>query len=457
MVMRINDQDCQHIFPERCLLPASASAIIFTLQMFVLFLIHPANLLAQTPNRSMNQESSEVDVSDTLDPMKYYYDFEFRGPEAHAYAQELTRFAERLQHDEATFKADLSAKLDELRISLQISPDGMLKVYSWHDGDEGSAMNYHSIYQTYRDGRFRAVFMEDYYYEPRAVYQMETTDGPVYLIQYFSRESGWSYAIGMDAFTIDDDGRLKPVDIFERIPELYKSAEGYAASLAVECSPVPPSLYLEGAWVNKFFSTITEKDVYMPHYAKSEEPNTADGMTDFYHRFEWLSDNRWMVESCYFTNQYKRELIEGKWYLQEVQIQENEDYIDGVVYDKDKCIVFYSATNEETIEEPVLDEDMIDSNSSDNSAVDSVEWNNLVRELSMLSGVDYEILNDTILVMSYPQGYAETVYVKETYEIKKLTKDVLVLAADNTPQGYMIFVYGRKEQPIKYSKHNFIK
>ena len=170
-----------------------------------------------------------------------------------------------------------------------------------------------------------------------------------------------------------------------------------------------------------------------------------------------LSDNRWMVESCYFTNQYKRELIEGKWYLQEVQIQENEDYIDGVVYGKDKCIVFYSATNEETIEEPVLDEDMIDSNSSDNSAVDSVEWNNLVRELSMLSGVDYEILNDTILVMSYPQGYAETVYVKETYEIKKLTKDVLVLATDNTPQGYMIFVYGRKEQPPRYTKHNIVK
>lgn len=170
-----------------------------------------------------------------------------------------------------------------------------------------------------------------------------------------------------------------------------------------------------------------------------------------------LIDDRWMVESCYFTSQHKRELLEGKWYLQEVQIPHNQDYIDGVVYGKDKCIAFYSATNEETIEEPVLDEDMIDSNSSDNSAVDSVEWNNLVRELSMLSGVDYEILNDTILVMSYPQGYAETVYVKETYELKKLTKDVLVLATDNTPQGYMIFVYGRKEQPIKYSKHNFIK
>ncbi len=170
-----------------------------------------------------------------------------------------------------------------------------------------------------------------------------------------------------------------------------------------------------------------------------------------------LSDNRWMVESCYFTNQYKRELIEGKWYLQEVQIQENEDYIDGVVYDKDKCIVFYSATNEETIEEPVLDEDMIDSNSSDNSAVDSVEWNNLVRELSMLSGVDYEILNDTILVLSFPQGYSETIYVKETYEIKKLTKDLLVLATDKTPQGYMIFIYGRKEQSIKYTKHSVVK
>lgn len=215
---------------------------------------------------------------------KYYYAFDNSD---RAYARELTRFAENLLHDEATFQADLSKKLGKLRITLQISPDGNLKVYSWHDGDEGSAMNYHSIYQTYSDGRFRAVFMEDYYYEPRAVYQVESPEGPVYLIQYFSRESGWTYAIGVDAFTIDQDGGLVPAEVFECIPELHENVSGYAARLAVECSPVPPSLYQEGAWADNLFFTITGKDFYMPHYVKNKEPNEEDVMTDFYHRFEW--------------------------------------------------------------------------------------------------------------------------------------------------------------------------
>lgn len=326
MVMRINDQDSHCCCLQRCLQPASAA--FFTLQILILSLIHPTNLLAQTPNRSLNHKSSEVDVNDTLDPMKYYYDFEFRGPEAHAYAQELTRFAENLLHDETTFKADLSKKLDELRITLQISPDGKLKVFSWHDGDEGSAMNYHSIYQTYRNGRFRAVFMEDYFNEPRSVYQMEATDGPVYLIQYFSRESGWSYAIGMDAFTIDDDSRLKPANIFERIPELYENAEGYSASLAVECSPVPPSLYLEGAWVNDFFFAITGKDVYMPHYAKNKEPNAADFMTDFYYRFEWDGE-KFRYKQLVFNPVLAKYLTEG-WLKEEFEWENSIVRIDSV-------------------------------------------------------------------------------------------------------------------------------
>ena len=216
---------------------------------------------------------------DTLDPVKYYNDFEFRGPEVHAYARELSRFSETLLHDETTFKADLSTKLDELRITQLTSPDGKLKVYSWHDGDEGSAMNYHSIYQTYSNGRFRAVFMEDYYYEPRAVYQVESLDGPVYLIQYFSRESGWAYSIGVDAFTIDKNGGVVPAEVFECIPELYGKAEGYVARLAVECSPVPPSLYLKGAWVDNLFFAITGKDVYMPHYVKNKEPKEEECST----------------------------------------------------------------------------------------------------------------------------------------------------------------------------------
>lgn len=277
-------------------------------------------------------------AEESSDPTKYFFVFEDDSPERKAYAKELVNFVERLQHDETTFDADLSAKLDELRITLLTSPDGKLKVYSWYDGDEGSAMNYHSIYQTYRNGRFRAVFMEDYYYEPRAVYQLGTTDGPVYLIQYFSKESGWSYAIGMDAFTIDDDGRLKPVNIFERIPELYESAEGYAASLAVECSPVPPSLYLEGAWVDNLFFAITGKDVYMPHYSKNKEPNEEDVMTDFYHRFEWDGE-KFRYKQLVFNPVLAKYLPEGRL-KEEFELGDTIVRIDSVADNSYRYIVW---------------------------------------------------------------------------------------------------------------------
>lgn len=266
---------------------------------------------------------------------KYYYAFDISD---RAYARELSRFAETLLHDETTFKADLSAKLDKLRITLQTSPDGKLKVYSWHDGDEGSAMNYHSIYQTYNNGRFRAVFMEDYYYEPRAIYQMETTDGPVYLIQYFLRESGWSYAIGVDAFTINKDGGLVPAEVFECIPELSEKAERCAARLAVECSPVPPSLYLEGAWVDNFFFAITGEDVYMPHYAQNKKPNEEDVMTDFYHRFEWNGE-KFLYKQLVFNPVLAKYLPKG-WLKEELELENSIVRIDSVADGSYRYIVW---------------------------------------------------------------------------------------------------------------------
>ncbi len=266
---------------------------------------------------------------------KYYYAFDFSD---RAYARELTRFAERLLHDETTFQADMSAKLDKLRITLQTSPDGKLKVYSWHDGDEGSAMNYHSIYQTYSNGRFRAAFMEDYYYEPRAVYQVESLEGPIYLIQYFSRQSGWTYSIGVDAFTMDKDGGLVPAEVFECIPELSEKAEGYAARLAVECNPLPPSLYLKGAWVDNLFFTITGKDVYMPHYVNNKKPNEEDVMTDFYYRFEWDGE-KFRYKQMVFNPVLAKYLPEG-WLKEEFELENSIVRIDSVADGSYRYIVW---------------------------------------------------------------------------------------------------------------------
>ena len=142
---------------------------------------------------------SRVEIQE--DFSKYYYVLDDPTGEVYAHAKELTSFVERLLHDETTFDEDLSDKVSKLGISSLTSPDGRLKIYSWHDGDMGSEINHHSIFQTRYDGKVHAVFDEHYYQEPRKVYQVEASDGPVYLVEFFHRSSGWSYYIGVDAFS----------------------------------------------------------------------------------------------------------------------------------------------------------------------------------------------------------------------------------------------------------------
>ena len=268
-------------------------------------------------------------AEESSDPMKYFFTFEDDSPERKAYAKELVRFAERLQHDETTFDADLSAKLDELRITLLTSPDGKVKIYSWEDGDFGSTIGFHTIYQTKRNGAFRAVFMEDYYREPRKLYQLESPNRPVYLVEYFFRESGWSYDIGVDAFMMDKTGLLKPAKVFERIPEIQKETEGYSANLALECSPEPPSLYYESGWEDNFFFELTGKDLYMPQFAYLRGPHGGLFMTDYYHRFTW-DGNKFRYKHLEFNPVLAKYLPEPGWLLAEFETDDSIVRVDSV-------------------------------------------------------------------------------------------------------------------------------
>ena len=266
---------------------------------------------------------------DTTDPTKYFFTFGDDSPERKAYAKELVNFVERLQHDETTFDADLSAKLDELRITLLASPDGKLKVYSWEDGDFGSAIGFHSLYQTKCNGKFHAVFMEDYYREPKTAYQVESSAGSVYLVEYFFRQSGWSYDIGVDAFTIDKSGLLQPADIFECIPEIHQKAEGYSSNLAVECAPAPPSLYYEDGWEENFFFERTGKDFYMPHFIKQKEPRKEKIISDFYHRFTW-DGNKFRYKQLEFNPVLAKFLPEPGWLMAEFEQGDSIVRVDSV-------------------------------------------------------------------------------------------------------------------------------
>ena len=265
----------------------------------------------------------------TIDPTKYFFTFEDDSPERKAYAKELVNFVERLQHDETTFDADLSVKLDKLRITLLTSPDGKLKLYSWHDGDFGSTMSYHTIYQTKNKGKFHAVFMEDYYREPRKLYQQESSDGPVYLVEYFFREGGWSYDIGLDAFRTDKTGLLQPADIFECIPELHDTAAGYSTNLSAYCPPEPPSYWQEGAWLDNFFFDLTGMDFYMPHFIKCGEPPKWGIMSDFYHRFTW-DGNKFRYKQLEFNPVLAKFLPEPGWLMDEFETGDSIVRVDSV-------------------------------------------------------------------------------------------------------------------------------
>jgi len=275
------------------------------------------------------QGNVNKNVEESSDPMKYFFTFEDDSPERKAFAKELVSFVERLQHDETTFDADLSAKLDELRITLLTSPDGKVKLYSWEDGDFGSTISFHTIYQTKCNGEFRAVFMEDYYREPRKLYQLESSDGPVYLVEYFFRESGWSYDIGADAFSMDRSGMLQPTNVFECIQELHDTAAGYSANLSAECPPVPPSLYNEGGWEDNFFFELTGKDFYMPQFAYLRGPKGGLFMTDYYHLYTW-DGNKFRYKQLEFNPVLAKFLPEPGWLLSEFETDDSIVRVDSV-------------------------------------------------------------------------------------------------------------------------------
>lgn len=272
-------------------------------------------------NENKNAEESSA-------PTKYFFTFDDDSPERQAYAKELISFAERLQHDESTFDADLSAKLDELGIALLTSPDGKVKLYSWHDGDFGDAMSFHTIYQTKCNGEFHAVFMEDYYQEPRKLIQLESSAGPVYLVNFYFREGGWGFA-GVNAFTMDKTGLLQPADVFECIPELHDTAAGYSSTLAADCSPETSSYWQDGAWLDNLFFDLTGKDFYMPHFFKRDETHRWGIMSDFYHRFTWDGE-KFRYKQLEFNPVLTKYLPEPGWLMAEIETGDSLVRVDSV-------------------------------------------------------------------------------------------------------------------------------
>lgn len=212
--------------------------------------------------------------------------------------------------------------------------------------------------------------------------------------------------------------------------------------------------------------------VYVTCSPSSEINNTVtfDDLTryeDNVLKVDLHNDNgKWLVENIHFVSHFMQTLIEeGIWYLHEVQIPSKEEFIDDIMYDRNKCIGF---TPKGSICEEPVDADDFNKYFEDSykdavntapltsgmngetrkdkqeaNASDTAKLNDQIRELYLLSGVEYEITQDSVLFFYCPH--------KESYLIKRLTRDLLVLA--DIQQKAIIYVYGRKEQPIKHTKY----
>ena len=252
--------------------------LIVTIMMFALLL----------PSCTHRENGDSISTSS-----KYFYVDETSRPETVAYAKKLTDFVEKLLHDKTTFDADLSAQLEKLNITLHTSPDGKLKIYTWWNGEGGNLFIYNSIYQTTCNNKFKAGLMEEYEPMPLAIYQVESSNGPVYLIQFCFRESSSYYAIGLDAFKVSKKGELEPAKVFECPSVDPFASSSYADYVCIETSlpSLPPSVSCKGGWLDDFFFGMTKKDIYMPHLFSDSEQHLSEIWHDYYFHYKWDGDH----------------------------------------------------------------------------------------------------------------------------------------------------------------------
>ncbi len=206
-----------------------------------------------------------------------------------AYAQKLTGFVEKLLHDKTTFDADLSAQLDGLDITLLTSPDGKLKIYTWWNGEGGSVVIHNSLYQTACNNKFQAGLLENYEQFPIAIYQVESSNGPVYLVLFSHLEYSTYYTFGIDAFKVNKKGRLIPANVFESPSEDIYASSDYDDNASIEVSyfSIPPSAFCKGGWSEDYFFSMTGNEIYLPHFFKYSELYEYDAWHDYYIHYEW--------------------------------------------------------------------------------------------------------------------------------------------------------------------------
>lgn len=174
--------------------------------------------------------------------------------------------------------------------------------------------------------------------------------------------------------------------------------------------------------------------------------------------------------------------LDGLWYLQEVQIPINEEFAEGVSYDKNDCIIMtnnatktnsggnnwsnnilpteneidaffqewknmsHEEFENDSAEKPVHIQPVLSREDDGEVIANEIAFIHTPQENCVY--IKYQIYNDSVLVLSEREG------LYDVYLIKHHSENELVLATDRTFHGYMVLIYGKTKQSIKHTKHD---
>ena len=206
------------------------------------------------------------------------------------YASKIKQFCETLLNDPSSFDDMLTDSMVDLQFEKIESPDKGLKIYTWYNGREDEIDCHNSLYQGYRNGKFRSGILEDWTMKPKKIYQVWSKGEPVYLVRVQSEYEGDIYEGGLKACCLDKKGRLLPTKVFPNLNyPYYDEEEEYTDYLYFdEYNILPPSAFYKGGWAEDFFFSNDGKELYMPYVKTEMDMHCSYGVFyDMYHHYSW--------------------------------------------------------------------------------------------------------------------------------------------------------------------------
>ncbi len=162
------------------------------------------------------------------------------------------------------------------------SEDGELRYYSWDTGRGGSMINFSRIEQ-YRtpDGQVHVNAFTDgeFYSMATKVSKMRNVEPPIYLVEFYFRESSCYFSLSKKAVSIDASGLHRP--------NLFEESDSLTNTLSVSCNGCSNQYQAEGYGedFDYFYLRNGDKELFV---AETEDrDDDINILTDHYRRYAY--------------------------------------------------------------------------------------------------------------------------------------------------------------------------